>query len=770
MIVPRETFSEPEASAAKSDMMPALGLHPVDNSQVATAPLFQPVFDVREYRAHRKPVAHYLDEDALFATLPSEIKSELRLLLGVRKGGGIFGHVQHLVNGGYSVSSAIAEAAKHFVFPGSPKRTRARYDLWTQSKDWTCLVNCAKAGADWQEREDGLPLAFLKFCAAKIGGFKREDGKRQALLAIHRQWQTGRNADGEREEVPGYGFWQAWFKKTYPGKPLPLAAPEMEGWSYSNISTQIKARNLLPRSVRGLLHQGTAAAREFLPYVRSDRNTMGADGGPLRFLELVEFDDVKVDFLIRDEETGETCDLWLLVARDRATGMLLGFGMRPARTREDGSQEHLRLKDMKQISGWILERYGLPPYLCVWKLEHGTATLPPAYRTLFCDLLPGRIEISYSGMIGGKSPMGFEQRGIGNSRGKASLESHNRLMHTMLADRPGQTGPLYTKRPADLKAQAKECEAIFKTAQLLPEHVRGKMGYNLLSLNQAREHLFRVFRLQNERTEHELQGFEEVLEWYDEARGLWLNQSLLAASPIGLKTRKRKESPMERCARLVAPYREAWTFVSPEIIRAFYEHTVRDVVVKNSGLIEFRVDNRVFEFQPAPGAVSQIPGTRLLGYFHPDDPKFLHLTDGKGRIVGTWIRTTFACDNETLADAIRYQQSALKAAKEIAAEYTALERAKLESMRAENAALIQAHTFVPVTNSEAPSTTESQRPINSPVAAGLATVTEERTAMQARDTKAANEAARVICAPTPEEPADTAAADHLLAMLRGGKQ
>ena len=52
--------------------------------------------------------------------------------------------------------------------------------------------------------------------------------------------------------------------------------------------------------------------------------------------------------------------------------------MRPPGAR-GRSQEHLRLQDMKQLAGWILERWGLPVgYTVTWKVENGTATFSDA--------------------------------------------------------------------------------------------------------------------------------------------------------------------------------------------------------------------------------------------------------------------------------------------------------------------------------------------------------------------------------------------------------
>jgi hypothetical protein len=363
---------------------------------------------------------------------------------------------------------------------------------------------------------------------------------------------------------------------------------------------------------------------------------------------------------------------------------------------------------------------------------------------------PRLAAIRYSDMIGGASPTGYQQRGLGNSKGKASLESHNRLQHTMLSDRPGQTGPLYTVRPMDLQARAKESEQIFASAQQLPPDLRNQVGYSLLTINQAREHLTRVFKLQNERTEHELQGFSEVAEWFDAKSGLWQPQSTFPASvPVSIPVRKRKESPLERCARLVAPYRDQWTQVSPEIITAFYSHTVRKVEVKDNGLIEFRTEDRKIEFMPPSGTPGAhvIPGTKLLAYFHPDDPAFLHLTDGQGRFVGTWLRRSRTTDESTLSQAIRYGQSALKAAKQTAADYSADERARLDAIRARNAELLAANTFVAVADDSA---LRAPRPaLSSPVAAALSSVASERTATRTAATRAAQAAAADILSPSP---------------------
>jgi hypothetical protein len=748
-----------------------------------SAPIL-PVADVRSYLKTRKPVAHFKDEEPLFITLPDQVRSEIESLLTA------FDVVKSFVKAGgrpqgLSVAKACSKA--HATFANSPfihlpclRTFRNNFDLWNKTADWVSLVNLSKAGAAWQDRDIGLPDEFVQFCSSRIGSYIRDDARREAIRSVKQQWRTGKNRQGNPAPIPGYGFAQDWFQSTgyrllgLPRRPLPERVPEPPGWHYSNIMRQIKARNTLSKAAHKLLLQGTAEARHFLPRVHGTR-------AHLRFMEQVQFDDVRCDFVIFDPRTGETMDLWLLIAHDVATGVLLGFGMRPARHREDGSQEHLKLRDVKQLLGWLLERFGLPPYLMHWKFEHGTATLSLGSQLAIQELLPNSIRCHFSSMIGGKSPRGYAERAVGNSTGKASLESHNRLMHIIGGDLAGQVGPLYTKRPTDILARQKECEVIWRMTQHLPETLRGQVGYSLLSLDQARRELFRIFGIRNHRTDHTMEGFETILEWYDPATGKLRPQNTAPHPlPPGAYISKRKEMPVERAERLVraaCAEGQTWQPVSPAIITAFFEHTQRQVTVQPNGLITFTIDGRPIEFAP-PGAPASlpasaiVPGTKLLAYSHPDDPAYLHLTDGAGRILGTWLRRGLVDSEDSLKAAIRYTQTALRAAREQAAKLAAPEVAELEQMRARNAELLAANSFIDTTTVlEAQSTPESPRPITSPVASGLGATATERRRLRQEQHAAATAAANALLAKSSpsSDPSDRAAANDLLNALTGAE-
>lgn len=645
-------------------------------------PLIQPVRDVPAYLATRQPVADCQAETALLITLPARVRAETKCLCQACL------LVQQRVAEGSKVQPACLSVLSIFTeWSWHLKTFRPKYDLWVRAKDWVILVNRSKAGKAWIDRDDGLSNVFLEFVAGRCGEYKRNDAGAEAIRSIQRQWKTGVNHRGQAEVIPGVlAASQRWEERN--------AAHLPNGWTVGNIQRQLKARAKWLKVHRALLHEGLAAARSFVPQVNSTR-------AGLRFMEEVQFDDVKCDFRVFDTSTGKPVDLWLLVAHDRATAMLLGFGLRPATVREDGSQEHLTLRDMKQLFGWLLERYGLPPYPMTAKVENGTATFTDGTAAALMEMLPGRLQISFAQMIGGKGAGGYLERALGNSKGKASLESHNRIGHIIASGLPGQTGPVYGLRPKELAAREKECVTLWNAAQEFPaglcERLVAEFGYPLLTLQQARKELSRIFNLRNTRTDHTLEGFDKIL------------------VQEGGRIIKRMEMPAERAKKLCA----GLTFdrVSPEIIAAFYEHTERVRPVEQNGEIQFHHEGKLISFVNA-GSAAILPGTKVLCYYHPDDPRYLHLTSGKGEVLGTWLRKALVKngDRVALSEAIHHSAAALKTAKAYAEQINAGETTRLTAMRERNHQLIQTNTFVDVT----PSAAQGGRMVSSPVAAAMA--------------------------------------------------
>lgn len=640
----------------------------------------QPVANVAQYLATRTAQPHYLGEEHLLITLPATLQAEVKALVRAVH------FVASLVKDKMSVQAACKQTLTVFKSQAWKFETfRPKYDTWARAKDWVVLVNRAKAPAAWKAGNVGLPEKFLQHCETKFGQFVRTDGKRQALLAIKRHWRTGRNEAGADLPVPGYEVladgspWKKRDRENFPA-----------GWSYDNILTQIKKRARFTPEVRALLHEGESAAREFLPQVLGTRRG-------LRFLEKVTFDDLRLDWLVFNPATGRAEELWLLIARDEATAMVLGFVMHLATATADGKASHLGAQQMKELAAQLLQTYPLPPYVVHWVVERGTATLSAGVQAALGELLNHRIQVHYTSMIGARDATGYAEKAKGNSRGKASHEAHNRLFHTQGAFMDGQTGAHYGVRPASLKARCEEARQIWLDSRELPAHIREQVQYPLPTLTKAREKFQEFCVAQNFRTEHELEDFEEVLEVF--ADGQWQPAPPIAergqpvpATEIGdapaepLRMRKRREMPVERAVRLIAAV-ERWDRVSPDILIAFLEHTQKWVTVGAQGEIQFDQDGVKLKFRH--GGLPLAAGTKALAYFSPSDPGVLHLTTGDGRILGTWAardRVAYL-DRAALARAMRYTGAAREAAKEIARDLATPQREQLAAMREHNATL-----------------------------------------------------------------------------------
>jgi hypothetical protein len=691
------------------------------------------VQNIPEHLERRRPVAQARDELQLFNRVPNThpdyLRDEVELLLAACN------LTSSYVNSGLSVAKAVVKALSKFSALGCAVNTfRGKYENWVKSGDWLVLLNKAKAGWAWQDIEDiGLPDAFIAEIAQHFASHRRADTKATAIRRIRRWWQTGKDFKDKPRPIPGYEQVRTTSTSSPSSVPWSQRNPELlpPGWSPSNILRQIDKRRAFTATDRMLTHEGTAAAKPELPQVHGT-------AANLRFMEEVTFDDLKTDIIVFDPETGKDCELWLLVARCKATRIVLGFVQHLSLSREDGSTSHLGHKEMKQLAAWLLERYHLPPYRCIWRVERGTATLSEGSARAISEMLPGRIEVRYTSMINGKSPVGYKEKAKGNSMGKASHESHNRIFHMQASHLPGQTGAHYGIRPADLPARIKECIDTWELRNRLPAHLRGQEKYSLLLPEQAREHFIQFCLAQNFRTDHTLEGFERLAEWYDCEEGKWKPQNTYVPgkSKTDRAIRTRRESPVERAVKLIEPYRDQWERVSPDIIIAFLSFTQKVITkdqINTAGEIRFVHEGQSLTFRPPTNLQLSLCDLRrgLLGYYSPNDLAYLHATDARGGIVGTWYRAgrVPSQDEAALSTALRYTTNALKAAQAHAAALAAPEREHLESIRAHNTELAERGNAFNVTSGAEVTSLSNPDPqpstLNSSVATVLTTVAEK---------------------------------------------
>ncbi len=615
---------------------------------------------------------------------------------------------------------AAAAASFHGQRGFSEDRLRARYFEYIRSHgDWTLLVNAARCPAFARNRQKpvGLPAEFIEFW--KRLGLQNKRKYRPAWKKLNRLWREGAHIDG-------YGTWKDWFKSEFPDRKLPAVCPDLlpSGWSYEHLM-----RHNPPKSQEVAARVGQAAAREFLPQVLGTREGM-------RFLQQVTFDDVKTDFRVIDPDSGQVCDLWLLVAHDKATDVRLGYGMRPAVARDDGTQTHLKLRDMKQLAGFILHRWGIAPYAMEWKVERGTATFSEASALAINQLTQGRLTVHYSSMIGGTAPSGYKEKAIGNSRGKGAHEAGNNLLHNECGDLPGQTGRNYSVRPTELAAREQETRDLIKICGALSPHLRDQVEYPVLTLRQAKAALDDVFDRINRRIVHECEGFEEIIEWMsiESSQSIpsmqWMPIITMPnPQPAGSRTRVRRESPYERMFRLAKPYEAQWQKMDSSELVHFYEDSHRVVPINEKGEIVFKQDGRSYTFIP-PSEQSEIsnlkspivPGAKFLAYHHPHNLDFIHLAQlpPHGGYVGTWAQKGRVPhnDREALAAAMEYTAHARKAC------FTELNQRHIgevqaaDARRAHNDAIFAQAGLVPVAPNSQLSTPHSQLP-TSPVGSAL---------------------------------------------------
>ena len=644
------------------------------------------------------------------------------------------------------------------------------------ARDWRLVVDRARAGAAWWRSAgaETLPPEFMDAVRELWAANKRSFTP--AYNHLQRWWETGYRRDAlgrpQRMPVPGYGYWQDWYRAHHPGDGLPARAPwPMPGWSMENLRRRLK----ISKATKVAIRQGIASAKAYTPTILRTRE--GA-----RPLEMVYFDDVKCDFRVIDPVTGQVCDLWLLVAMDYASGCILGFWMRPAKSREDGTQEHLRLADMKAFAGWLLERFGLPRgYVVIWKVENGTATFSDAVAAALGQLLGDRLQISYGSMVTGKSGAGLKERSVGNSRAKAHLEASFNLMHNLAADLPGQTGRRWDVRPADLAAREKAAtEQWAAMTAAAPETLR-QARLTLLMLHEARQHLNRVFHEMNSRTSHSLEGFEDVWEysvWGNEWKG---REEFVIENPTQFETRIRKERPYERLTRLA--HGITFDAVPAAAMAHFYESSQHIVRINDRGEIEFEPpkltevltkSKKLIFARPQGDTTDYSKLGQLLAYYCPQEPDWLHLTRPAPHhgYVACWSRrgrVGLHDDPQRLADAFKYTGAAWAAEREARDQMLAPERATLAEAAAHNAALLSSideqRTAIDAT---VPLPELPAGPAKSPVVEALdAARSATRTGTKARqDAKAlAREAARQAAKAMPAKPQPTETPDELTRRL-----
>ncbi|MEY4375719.1 MAG: hypothetical protein RJB26_269 [Pseudomonadota bacterium] len=476
------------------------------------------------------------------------------------------------------------------------------------------------------ETDADLPKAFLRFVAGRMLGNQRKDRPAwKRLVAQWREWHlTGERPEGwehsgyEQCPPPGRNGWHP------------------DGWSYRNLID--RAKNT--RAEKAIARIGTVAAKGVLPHVPGTR--VGA-----RFLEWVMFDDLKLDRKVIVPPHGPV-EVAQFGALDLASGAYLKFGQRPVLPREDGSKQFLNRRDFLFLVAALFEEYGYPlDYQCHLVLERGTATLSAAEARVLYDASGGQIVVGYTGM-NGELVHAWEEKPVGNSTGKAHIESWHNLYHNACGHLSGQTGKDRNHAPLLEHGRAREAGQLMKLGALLPAELRAAIPFAYASPQQCYAESLRIVDAINRRTEHDCEGFEPVAVWRMKGSGgLWRPVAELAQLPADvqalgedalrtlLEWNTRLETPLERMERLRAG--ERFGRLPDAIWPRFYDDGHALARVSAKGWVELKRDGVKLLFGPETPTQALPEGTEVLAYFAPHDPDRAHLTV-KGRYAGTWSR------------------------------------------------------------------------------------------------------------------------------------
>ncbi len=483
----------------------------------------------------------------------------------------------------------------------------------------------------------GLPDDFLQWAGGQMLGNQRKS--RPAWRGIIRRWKAWLGGDAQAA-IPGYDF----------PPPPDDKGKHPEGWSYENLMRQAQP----PAEELAIARIGTVAAGPYLPHIHGTREGV-------RFLEWIFFDDVVHDREIVLRGHLEPMRLLQLGGLDYASAVYLKFGLRPDVVKADGTRDRLKRRDFLFLVAHLLLEYGWPAdYVMHLVVERGTATMTLAEAQFLYDISDGRVQVGYTSMEG-RFVLAWQEAKSGNSKGKAPIESWHNLFHNEQAALAGQVGKDRDHSPAALPGSDKEAVSLNKAALLLTPEKRRALRMPYPGFAAAHAESLEIVQRINRRRDHEMEGFEQVLDW--RVRGLpmdWQPEAALAALDPALRSRveylPRVETPLERMQRLSLGER----FIKPHpgaLVR-FYEdsHTATRIERREASV---KIENKTYWFGPTDPLDALPNGTEVILHHAPLDPAFALVTS-EGKFIGVWPRQIVRRnDADTLAKGIQRKQSFL---------------------------------------------------------------------------------------------------------------
>ncbi len=597
-----------------------------------------------------------LDDLATLADLPMKRQTEVRVLLP------ILARV-HALLGANSLEQAcrtVAAASRHLMCGLSAGSLRRKYNTYAASGQWRDLVRGFK-GPNKQPREFALEI--------RRATQENRVSQTEALNRLRERWAAG-------ETIPGYGNWMERYQIVYPDRPLPKVFPRTfypAGWSPRNLY-----RYTSNKGARTLYTRGLAAAKKYYP-------TVNRDPSALRPLEMIVIDDFELDCMCafsgdaeHKPQVGRVAGLLAIdVATRRKLHWVLGQRLERHEVQPDGTIKTVKAGisriDTQLFLHGLFAKTGLPPYpvTILSEEDRAAAGIGKELKLSIETLFNGRVTVDYTGILEHRNlENGFGERG-GRPWIKGWIESGFAGLWKILGTLRGYKGNNERlAAPAELKDALDYTKLLFgqgdraldmrRVTKLAPElkglidPANGALNLPPQLLAQLRvpfenlETLTRLFAgacgLCDRRDNHKYIGFDRVTEWTLDDGMDPQPFAALALLPAEQQTQvtliERMESPVERWTRLTQEVQ--FTAIDPAVLAVFML-TPKRVTYRNRA-ITFLHDRRGkregFSFVDRDGTVlgDVQDGTEFLGYFDPEAPDRLHVTQLNGARTGTLTR------------------------------------------------------------------------------------------------------------------------------------
>lgn len=522
--------------------------------------------------------------------------------------------------------------------PVSEGSMRRFYYSWINAgKSWRALVDRRTIAANRARVRTAQP-AFRAHLAMLAGRHKR--ALTGAIKELYKDWREGKT-------IPGYEGCN--YK---PNMPLP------SGWSVDNLMRCMPDKRALT-----MTRQGVRAAAAMLPQVYSTR----AGGWPL---SRVMFDDVWLDCLAQGYDRAGQVQInrpLQLGALDYFSGMRLSWFTKLRTMGADGSSLQLNEDEMLFLLCDYLLNVGYSRRGTTLVCEHGTAAISREIEDMLSMLSNGCIKVDRSGITGLQQVGAFGGRGVGNPREKASLESWHNLLHNSMDSELTQVGK-DRREPEALWGIRKKAEAMVKAGQKLNHDASLYLSPFVPTLAELGEKLVQVVGAINNRTDHDLEGWQEcgfsTLEFSMTGNANWTRLEDMPEEMAAVARALAAQNPALLRERKLSPL-EAWTrsYDKADIVRFTPAECVALVGTKfkfkltpKGGGFHLNSTKRhhrqlIFETSvtTSDGFTRELPyGPQYFGILNPLS-ETLFVLDGKERVLGVATPTRRFCHTDEAA-------------------------------------------------------------------------------------------------------------------------